>query len=371
LAGRAHFAALAAWCAGDLVGACAIWDEIMVEHPTDLLALRLHHFNSFWMGRSAVLRDAVARVLPGWCEDMPGYGSVLGMYAFGLEECGEYVEAEAKGRRAVELNGDDLWAIHAVAHVLEMQGRLRDGMEWLSQPLGAWADRNPFKDHLWWHTALFPLELGEHDRVLDLYDGAVRLDRSDFYLDIQNAASLLLRLELQGVDVGDRWRELADVAESRIDDHVLAFTDLHFMMALAVGDRAAACRGLLASLQDFAVQPRNFAAATMRPVTVPLCEAILAYAEGEYGRAVDLMLPIRYELACIGGSHAQRDIFAQILIEAALRDGRLKLARALLAERLALRPHSRGTWLKYAQVLDGLDDATGAQTARRRSLELE
>jgi tetratricopeptide (TPR) repeat protein len=302
---------------------------------------------------------------------MPGYGSVLGMYAFGLEECGEYVEAEAKGRRAVELNGDDLWAIHAVAHVLEMQGRLRDGMEWLSQPLGAWADRNPFKDHLWWHTALFPLELGEYDRVLALYDDAVRLDRSDFYLDIQNAASLLLRLELQGVDVGDRWRELADVAESRIDDHVLAFTDLHFVMALAADGRFAACRRLLASLQDFAMQPKNFAAETMKPVTIPLCEAILAYAEGEYGRAVDLMLPIRYELSCVGGSHAQRDIFAQLLIEAALKDGRLKLARALLAERLAQRPHSRGTWLKYAQALEGLSDTAGAQMARRRPLELE
>ena len=367
---QAHVRALRAWFEGDLLKAKLIWDEILVEHPTDVLALRLQHFSAFWMGQSRFLRDAVARVIGFWDESIPGYGSVLGMYSFGLEECGEYEKAEELGRKAVDLSPDDLWAIHAVAHVLEMQGRAEDGREWLSQPADIWDDRNPFKGHLWWHTALFSLASGDFHRVLALYDRSVAPDPSDFYLDVQNATSLLARLEFQGVDVGDRWKDLADVAESRLGDHVLAFTEMHYMMALAWEGRDAAARRQLASLREFAKTPRNFAAATMTPVAIPLCEAIRAYAKGDYDKVVERLLPIRYDYACIGGSHAQRDIFAQFLIEAAIKSERLKMARALLSERVAMNPRSRGTWLKYAETLDRTGNQTEADMARAKAKEL-
>ncbi|MFQ6017093.1 MAG: tetratricopeptide repeat protein [Kiloniellaceae bacterium] len=366
-----HIAALRAWLMGDLPRTCALWDEILVEHPRDLLALRLQHFNYFWMGRAAALRGGPAGVLDAWDETVPGFGYVLGMLAFGLEECGDYAEAEAKGRQAVEINPEDLWAIHAVAHVLEMQGRLSEGIAWLDYPAEAWADRNPFRGHLWWHAALFPLERGDYDRALALYDRSIRTATSDFYLDIQNAASLLYRLEFQGIDVGDRWAELADHVETRTDDHVLAFTDAHCMMALSAAGRTQTARRLLASLTDFAKTPGNTAAGTMTPVTIPLCEAILAYGEGDYERTVERMLPLRGALACLGGSHAQRDIFAQILLESAIRGGRLKLARVLLSERVSLKPRSYGTWAKYAEVLEGLGEAEAAAAARRRGGELK
>ena len=225
---------------------------------------------------------------------MPGYGNVLGMYAFGLEECGDYAAAEPKGRRAVELSKDDLWAVHAVAHVLEMQGRLEEGTSFLAQPYGTWDDRNPFRQHLWWHTALFPLELGQYDRVLELYDRAVRAELSDFYLDIQNAASMLFRLEWCGVDVGRRWSELADLAEKRIDDHVMAFTDLHLMLALCRDGRLPKAEELVASFRAFAQTPENGTAATMEPAAIPIAEAMLAYARGDYGAAVDRLIASRY-----------------------------------------------------------------------------
>ena len=361
---QAHIAALGAWSAGDVARACDIWDEILVEHPTDLLALKLQHQNIFWMGRNYAMRSAVARVLDAWDENLPGYGNVLGMYAFALEECGDYAAAEPNGRRAVELSPEDLWAVHAVTHVLEMQGRAREGSAWLDYPADAWDDRNPFKGHLWWHLTLFDLAQGEIDKVLARFDDAVYAEKNNFYSQIFNASSLLYRLEFLGVDVGDRWRELADQCETRLDDHVMVFTDIHVMMALAADGRHDAAGKMLASLRDYAKRPDDFAAGTMAPVTIPVCEAILAFAEGEYEKTVELLLPIRAELPCIGGSHAQRDLFAQFLIEAAVKCGRLPLARALLSERTNLRPHDRYGWAKYAGVLDGLGDAIAAEAAR-------
>ncbi len=364
---RAHIEALRAWLSGDLNKSNGIWDQILFDNPADILALRLQHFNAFWMGRRELLRDGIARVFRAWDPAMPGYGAVCGMYSFGLEECGDYEQAEALGRKAVDHNPDDLWAIHAVAHVLEMQGRAKDGQTWLSQPADAWNDRNPFKGHIWWHTAMFALALGEYDRVLDLYDNSIVPDPSDFYLDVQNAASMLARLDFLGVDTGNRWAILADMAEGRIGDHTLAFTEMHNMIVLAREGRTEQADKLLRSLRRFAETPDNFAAATMNPVAIPLCEAILAYGRGDYTQTIETMLPIRYDYACVGGSHAQRDIFAQYLIEAATKDKQLTLARALLAERIALYPTNLDARTRYADSLDALGDNAGAATARSAS----
>ena len=366
-----HIAALGAWIDGDMARTCAIWGQILLDHPRDLLALRLQHFALFWMGRSAELRGGPAGVLHAWDAAVPGYGNLLGMLSFGHEECGAYAEAEAAGRRAMELNGEDLWALHAVAHVFEMQGRLSEGIAWLDYSADAWDDRNPFRGHLWWHRALFFLERGAHDETLALYDRAIRPDPSDFYLDIQNAATLLARLEFLGVDLGARWAELADQLESRLDDHVLTFTDANAMMALAAAGRSESAGKLLASLRAFAATPGNTAAAATEPATIPVCAAILAYHKGDFGRAVDLLLPLRHVFVRLGASHAQRDIFHQYLLEAAIAGGRLALARALLSERTLVRPNSRGSWLRYAAVLDQLGETEAALTAHARGVSID
>ena len=363
-----HVSALDAWHRGDLRRAERLWDQILIAHPRDLLALRLQHFANFYMGRSQGLRDAMARVLPAWDEAVPGYSFVLGMYAFGLEESGDFPAAEHYGRRSVALNDDDLWARHAVAHVLEMQGRLKEGLAWLDQPLDLWDDRNAFKEHLWWHRALYAYELGNFDQVLDLYDRAVRRDlESDFYLNLVNAASLLWRLTFARVEVGDRWTELAETCATRIEDHALAFSDVHFMMALAAGGQTQVAEAQLSSMRAYAARCDNTSAETMTPVAIPLAEGILACAQGDYDRAIDLMMPIRDDHACLGGSHAQRDIFKQFLIIAALGAGRLDMARGLLAERVAAKPNSVPSWQAYARVLTDLGDQTGADQAKRRS----
>ncbi len=334
---REHIRALELWLTGQVSESCHIWQNILVLEPRDLLALRLHHFMSFWQGRREDLRCMPASVLEQIDENTPGYSYILGMFAFGLEECGDYQRAEETGRKAIAMNKEDLWALHSVAHVLEMQGRFDDGLQLLDQPFGVWEDRNPFKDHVWWHTALFALQRDEHDRVLDIYDREVHIDEIGFYLDFQNAASLLMRLELHGVDVGDRWTELADMAETRKDDHVMPFTDMHFMLALTGAKRMQSINAYIESLDKFSNQKNNDAAQVTASLGLPIARFLQDYAQGSFGNAVDTLLPIRHDLAPLGGSHAQQDILIQMLIDAAIRDGRFDLARNLLVERKTLR----------------------------------
>ncbi|MDP6705980.1 MAG: tetratricopeptide repeat protein [Alphaproteobacteria bacterium] len=361
-----HIKALRAWYEGDYETALDDWDEILVRHPTDILALRLQHQLLFWMGRGRAMCEAIARVHDAWDEGTPGYGNMLGMYCFALEEAGDYAAAEPKGRRAVELNPDDMWALHAVAHVLEMQGRQREGVEWLARPADAWDDRNPFKGHVWWHLAMYHLELRQFDRVLELYDTGIYGEPTSVYSDLFNASAMLWRLEFQGVDVGDRWQALADQAASRVNDHVLVFTDVHVMMSLAGGKRFDEAGGLLASLEQFAATPGNFEAGLVEGVTLPLCRAILAYAQDDHATAIGGLRRLRPEIVRIGGSWAQRDVFTQFLIEAALKSGDAELARALLAERAELKPGSASSLMKYGQVLTQLDMPDEAAAIERR-----
>lgn len=347
---RRHVEALGLWIAGDLMAANTCWEQILFEHPHDLLALRLHHFNCFWMGQTRALRAVPASVLASWSKDMPGYGNVLGMLAFGFEENGEYANAERCGREAVEICPDDLWALHAVAHVLEMQSRHGEGLKWLNHPLDQWNDRNPFRRHLWWHKALFNIDAGRLDGALQLYDEAIKGDKSDFYLDIQNAASLLARLEFCGVDVGSRWGALADHAETHIDDHALIFTDVHCVMSLAHERRFEVAHKVIESMKNYAGDEARYASGVIRKLGVPLCESIIAFEQGRYDDVVDGILPLRHVTGPIGASHAQRDIFDQYLLEAALRANKLPLAHSLLQERSLLKPGSHESEYKLARL---------------------
>jgi len=81
-----HLAALEYWIEGDDVHACHKWYEIIYRYPRDILAIRLLHSSSFWMGNAAMLHDCTACVMLEWQPGDPGYGYILGMYAFALEE---------------------------------------------------------------------------------------------------------------------------------------------------------------------------------------------------------------------------------------------------------------------------------------------
>jgi tetratricopeptide (TPR) repeat protein len=322
---QAHVVALEAWIGRDLDRALGTWEQILAEHPLDVLAFRLAHFNSFWLGRPRDMRASVERVKPKWGRDLPGYGTILSCHCFSLEECGDYAPAEVSGRAAIEIDPADVWGTHAVAHIMEMQGRYAEGIAWLDELERNWDGKANLVHHLWWHRALFHLERREFDAVLDLYDrrfrnlsAALTQAQPDLYIDVQNAASMLMRLELLGIDVGERWNEVADKAEARIGDCLSAFTLPHWMMALAATGRDDAAQKMLDGMRAFGTG-EGAVARIVRKVAVPVCEAVLAHRKGEYTRALDLMRPVLGDMHQLGGSHAQQDVLMQIFADAAVK----------------------------------------------------
>lgn len=334
---RAHFDAARAWLAGDFHRAIDVYGAIVVEHPRDLLALQVAHVGDFYLGRQRMLRDRIAQVLPSWDESVPGFGYVLGMLAFGLEETHSFDRAESAGRRALSINRRDPWAVHAVAHVFEMTGRSADGIDWLESRLDDWAPDNGFAFHNFWHLALFLLEGGEPTRVLSLFDQRIWPKRSAVALEMVDAASLAFRLHLRGVDLGTRAQSIADAWSDPSYHGYYAFNDVHAVMAFVAAGRLDAARGVVRELERRAGEDGSNAVMS-RDVGLPLARALVAFAEERYADVVAALVPLRLVAHGFGGSNAQRDVIEQTLAEAAVRAGAKSLVRALLAERSLFRP---------------------------------
>jgi tetratricopeptide (TPR) repeat protein len=336
---RGHLQAICALVEGRFRQAGRVLEEVAIDHPTDALALQAGHLLDFCVGNARMLRDRIARALPAWSRGMPGYHAMLGMYAFGLEECGDYARAEAQGRAAVDIEPRDGWAQHAVAHVMEMQGREREGIAWMRADPAAWSTDSFFRVHNWWHLALYHLELGEIDAVLALYDGPIRGERSTVILDMIDASAMLWRLHLRGIDVGARWRPLAEDWAPFAAAGNYAFNDVHATMAFVGAGRLDLVDTVLET-QRAAMAGEGDNAAFTREVGQPLTRAIRAFGQRRYAETVRLIRDVREIAHRFGGSHAQRSVLDLTLIEAALRDGQQALALALCNERVGTRPHS-------------------------------
>jgi hypothetical protein len=367
---RLHMDALDAWCAGELERATDLWESILIDYPRDVLALKLSAYLYFYLGDAPSVRDCVARVLPAWSASDPEYAYLLGMHAFGLEECGDYSGAERQGRKAVQMNPADAWAVHAVAHVMEMQDRRREGIAWITGLKAHWQACNNFRYHLWWHLALMFLALERYDEVLNIYDQSLYDPQSEEYLDLCNDIALLARLEMEGIDVGRRWQELGDKVERQRAGRVFAFIDAHYLIATAAAQGEDAARAMRAQLRDYANAAHVTTARVTAAIGLPLADALIAYRAGDFAHCVDALYPRRRGLFMLGGSHAQRDLFVQLLADAALRSGQFTRARALLAERVALRPNNLWGWRAYARALAGAGDESAAKAARANAERL-
>ena len=335
---RRHAGALKAWAAGDWQRHRDELGSLLAEYPRDLLALQVAHLADFFHADRESLRDRVARALPGWSRDDDAYGLLLGMHAFGLEECGNYGKAEETGHTALHYDAEDCWAQHAVAHVLEMQARQSEGIQFMELRTKHWAQAdNGFAFHNWWHTALYHLDQGRPQRALEIYDAGIRPQPSEIRLMMLDAAALLWRMHLRGLDVGKRWQEVADAYGKGDENGFYAFNDMHAMMAFVATGRGKEAAALLKAVEASA-QERITNGHMARVAGLAIVRAIEAFGRGKYADVVNLLAPLRETARVVGGSNAQRDVVSRTLLEAALRVGDKSVARMLAGERVAQKP---------------------------------
>jgi tetratricopeptide (TPR) repeat protein len=331
-----HLRAARAWAQGQWDEATHFLERALLHDSRDLLALKVAQDLYFFLGQSKDIRGVVARVVGAWPSDRVGWGYIQGMYAFGLEENGDYERAEISARAALQKEPRDVWASHALAHVFEMQGRQSEGVTFLDSSAHYWSS-SFFAVHNWWHHALFHLESNDVDRVFADYDGPIRATRSTEWFDLVDAASLLWRLSLYGYPLEDRVQPLAVDVESVLSDPVYIFNDWHAVMVFGLAGAHDLNERVLTG-------NRRHTSGTNRLVAeqagLTLLEGFSSFSTGRYERALDLLSEARPFVHSIGGSHAQRDIVDLTLIAAAARAGHGSTARAFAADRVAKKPSS-------------------------------
>ncbi|MEM9619947.1 MAG: tetratricopeptide repeat protein [Pseudomonadota bacterium] len=316
-------AATEAWAAKNFSSALDHLEDLTVRWPADLCALKWAQYHAFNLGdAAALLRFGERAVIVH--ENAP---YAHGMAAFGLEQNHRLREAEEAGMHASEIALDDAWAHHAVAHVLETEGRAKEGARWLDHCAHTWDNKGVFiRDHNWWHAALFRLALGREDEALKIYDDRLWGEWPEFPQEQIGAVSMLWRLELRGVDVGERWAPVVEQARMRAGEHLFPFHDLHYLYALArTGDDGEADR-FLTSIKNKAADDAS--GDVWREQCFPAAQALLTFASGKHDAAAEQLAPILSDLYRIGGSHAQRHVFVETL-EACL-DGGAQQARKLI-----------------------------------------
>ena len=305
---QGHLDAARRWTDGDLDGVIDVLGAVLAEHPTDVLALRHRYLLLFNAGRVDEMVQTVTEQRPAWSSDLPLASYLDGMESFALEELGRHRPAEDLGRRGVDADPTDLWAIHAVAHVLLMEDRTADGVAWFDGRDPVLEAGGGFAGHLWWHGALVQLAAGRTDDVVDAFDRRVYPGASQEGLDLSNAISLLARLEVAGVDVGDRWDRVVDGARARLGHHTHPFNDTHYALALARAGCVDDAERLVAGMERWA-DGAHHASRVLRHVGVSLARGLVAYGQGRWGEAVPLLEGSLDEAWRLGGSHAQRRLY--------------------------------------------------------------
>uniref|UniRef100_A0A8B9Q5W8 Tetratricopeptide repeat protein 38 n=1 Tax=Apteryx owenii TaxID=8824 RepID=A0A8B9Q5W8_APTOW len=391
---KLHVSALDMFANGGLPKACDLWEQILQSHPTDLLALRFSQDTYFYLGYHIQMRDSVARVYPFWTPDVPlsrdqqtvlcspvnsslskdvnislqdtgdvhsvtasragvpgpliSYENyyVKGYYSFGLMETNFFDRAEELACEALAVNKTDAWSVHTIAHVNEMKAEVEKGLAFMKETETNWKNSDMLACHNYWHWALYFIEKGEYEAALTIYDNhiAPRCLSSGSMLDVVDNCSMLYRLHLEDVKLGNRWDNVLKLTKKHTKDHILLFNDVHILMSSLGAKDHKTTDELLTTLQELAKTHCEEHELSLAPsLGLPLCQAFIEFENGNCDKAVDLLYPIRYQLIQIGGSNAQRDIFSQLLIHAALNcksQAKRNLAKCLLRERDTMRPNS-------------------------------
>lgn len=355
--------AAAAWTQGDVPKLLEICDQITTDHPRDMAALKLAQYHLFNLGDATGMLRMALKALPR-AEDI---AYAHGMIAFGYEQCHLISRAEQAARHAMNLQHDDAWAHHAIAHVMLTEGRVAEGAAFMESVADTWGDLNSFmRSHNWWHLALFYISLGRHDDVRTAYDTHVWGLAKDYSQDQVGATSLLARMEFAGVDVGTRWGDVADHVAARGADTVNPFLTLQYLYALARTGRSEA-EPLMQAIEARAEDTSQFDHIAWRDVALPAARSILAHGTGDWDTAISQMARALPRMSECGGSHAQRDLFEQIHLDALVKDGRASSAQQVLEMRRTYDPDGVPLNLLLGDVYDQTGLPTLAQEARNRA----
>lgn len=338
---------------GQWARSAIILDAIGEYEPHDAMAFKLSHALRFMLGDRFGLRASSLKAVERFTPDHFATGYIYGCHSFALEETGDYKAAEKFGKEGVFMAPDDAWGLHSVAHVFDMTAQAEAGIDWLEKREKQWAHCNNFSFHFFWHLALHYLEVGDYQKALELYDNDIRQEHTDDYRDISNATALLARLEGLGVHVGNRWEELNAFCENRTDDNCVVFADLHYMQALGSMNNVKAMDKLIATLQVNADTGLRDMDEVNRAVGVVAAKGIRAFYEGDFNTAFTQLATARPAMQQIGGSHAQRDNFERMTIDAGLKAGRYQEAKALIEDR---------TWRRSVEDSYARDRMTAALT---------
>jgi hypothetical protein len=353
---------------GNLPEACESWENILTEHPTDIMALKFAHDTYFYLGYQSQMRDSVARVLPFWKSSQPLYNYLHGMHSFGLIQTNYFEEAKRAAYKSLDVNKFDGWATHTVCHYYEYTNEFNAGIKFLRDSEIEWSKCNLIAPHNFWHLCLYHLERDEHEEALNIYDEQMtehlQLNRT---LDLVDLSSLLFRLKLDRckIPLRERWLKLKDVYESRINDHGYTFNDAHVHMILSECGENSEKTAFIKSLNNYLNESESnannhmvdscnniikestsFLKSINKQLAQPVIDSISYFDQGDYYKVVETLYPIRYSLIKMGGSNAQRDLYHQMLTQSALRSESKchnKLGLALLNERISLKPNSNLT----------------------------
>jgi hypothetical protein len=356
-----HYDAIVDVFHGRLRNACRTYEQILVDKPFDMLALRFVNNLYFYTGDQLQLRDSIARVIPQWSKSKPLYSYLLGMHSFGLVETNLFEDAKKTALQSLEMDGEDAYAAHTICHYNEYRGEPEAGLKFLHETESDWAKCNLFAFHNYWHMCVHHVERGEHGAALHIFDTILsqRIE-SHVPLDFIDMVSLLYRLELDltEFDLSERWYKLQRAYKSRVTDHGYLFNDMH--VAMLIGNRST----FTAPSSDYDSELKSkfidsfgeYLTATTaadstdsnllntnRDLGARVFNAVLSFQESDYERVVDELYPARYELIRMGGSNAQRDVLNQMLLQAALRSTSRfhnKIGLGLMNERGALKPNS-------------------------------
>lgn len=350
------------WVERDIPGLIRIAGDVLEDHPEDLTTVKIRQTMQFDWGDAAGMLHSAHQGMRAH----PRQANALGMLAFGLEESHLLGEAEAVAWRALEADETEGWAQHALAHVMLTEGRCEEGRGFLAGRTSTWEGKNSvLMAHNWWHLALFAISQGDYAAALAAHDEHITGIQPDYSQDQINEISLLARLEMVGCDVGDRWTGLAERIAPRTGDFVTPFLTMQYLYALARAGRMEADH-LLANLRDLAAP--DWSAAVWRDMATPACEGLAAHARGDYARAADELGRALPQIWKGGGSHAQRDVFFQIHLDALIRDGRYIEAQQNLMGRLSFEPDSVPNNAALAGVYEalGLPQEAAACAAKAR-----